>query len=511
MPDGLDSAVLECEIEKLQCVSALRKQREVQIDMVMVDRRGFLGGALALVGAGGCRSLGIVAEKPNLVFGVISDVHVTTPESTGVFVRTLKYFRDRKVDAVMISGDLTDWGLKSSLRYLADAWRSVFPDDRAPDGRRVERIFCTGNHDYEGFRYSDMAFDMQVRGYSDDEALSKQGMKKCWEDIFNEPFAAVRRRTVKGYDFISAEWSEGRPWNEAADEWFAQNGMTLDPKKPFFFFTHFPLGGTTSCSKPKAATVKALKSMPNAVAFSGHRHWTLNDERSIWQGEFTAIAVPSLSYSRMPNGYENGYDSRDGNPKASMQKIPSRARLEEAQGFLVSVFDDRMEIERRDFTYGVEAAPAWIVTPPTENNRPFAFGNRIKRSPVPQFPAGASLKTRIANSEDRNGCWAIMVMLDFPSAKAVKGRVYDYEVRVETEDGTVPAVKRFLSPAFYKLERDEPAFQSFAFNAKDLPKAGKYRFRVYPRNCFGICGRPIESKVFESAPAKDRGPKKPKV
>ena len=472
--------------------------------MVMIDRRGFLGGAMALMGVGGCRSLGIGGEKPNLVFGVISDVHVTTPESTEVFVRTLKYFRDRKVDAVMVAGDLTDWGLKSSYKYLADAWYSVFPNDRAPDGRKVEKLFCTGNHDYDGYWYGDMTLDMHVQGYSEDEALVKFGMKKCWEEAFNEPFAPVRRRTVKGYDFISAEWKEGKPWNVAADEWFAQNGKTLDPKKPFFFFTHYPLGGTTSCTKPDAPTVKALKSMPNAVAFSGHCHWTLNDERSIWQGGYTAVAVPSLSYSSIPAGYENGGDSRKGDPKTSMPKIPARPKFEEAQGYVVSVFDNRMEIERRDFTHGVEAAPAWIVTPPTADSKPFAFENSFKRTPVPQFPADATLKTYIANTEDRDGHWAIMMMLDFPSAKAHKGRVYDYEVRIEMENGSIPVVKRFLAPAFYKLERDEPAFQSFAFNAKDLPEVGRYRFRVYPRNCFGACGRPIESKVYESKPGKEK-------
>ena len=82
--------------------------------MVRICRRDFLGGAAALFGAGGCRSLGLCGQKPNLVFGAISDVHITTPESVEMFVRTLEYFRDRKVDAVMVTGDLTDWGLKSS-------------------------------------------------------------------------------------------------------------------------------------------------------------------------------------------------------------------------------------------------------------------------------------------------------------------------------------------------------------------------------------------------------------
>ena len=480
--------------------------------MIQLSRRDFLGGAAALMGMGGCRSLGIGGAEPNIVFGVISDIHITTPESTVAFRRALEYFRDRKVDAVVVAGDLSDWGLKSGLRYVADTWYSVFPNDRAPDGRKVEKLFCTGNHDYEGYWYGDMTLDMHVQGYSEDEALTKLGMKKCWEEVFHEPFAPVRRRTVKGYDFISAEWREGESWDKETNAWFAQNGGTLDPKKPFFYFTHYPIGNTTSCSRRDGRNaypeIEAFKTMPNAVAFSGHCHWTLNDERSIWQDGFTAIAVPSMSYTTIPKGYENGSDKRNGSSKLSMPIIPSRQYLKEAQGYLVSVFDDRMEIERRDFTEGVEAAPAWIVTPPAAAASRYSFAKSEKRTPVPQFPAGSEVKTYTSNFETRNFSWTIMMMLEFPSAKACKGRVFDYEVRAEMEDGSVAVVKRFLSPAFYRLERDEPACQRFAIDAKELPERGKYRLRVYPRNCFGVCGRPIESKVLESKPGREKAERK---
>ena len=475
--------------------------------MIQLGRRGFLGGAAALMGLGGCRSLGIGAPKPNLTFGVISDLHVTTPESTMAFRRALAYFRDSKADAVVVTGDLSDWGLMSGFKYVADAWYSVFPNDRAPDGRKVEKLFCTGNHDYDGYWYGDMTLDMHVQGYSENEALVKLGMKKCWEEAFNEPFAQVRRRTVKGYDFISSEWKDGADGFKEAEAWFAANGKTLDPKKPFFVFTHYPFRNTTSCSDGDAYGGDVFKTMPNAVTFTGHCHWTLNDERSIWQGEYTAIAVPSMSYTTIPGGYENGSDKRNGKSSLSMPIIPAREFLREAQGYVVSVFDDRLEVERRDFTEGVEAAPAWIVTPPVAAASRYTFANSKKRTPVPQFPEGASVKTYTSNFETRNFSWTIMMMVEFPSAKVRGGRVFDYEVRAEMENGTVAAVKRFLAPAFYRLERDEPAIQRFAVDARALPERGRYRLCVYPRNCFGVCGRPIESAVLESKPGKERAPR----
>ena len=470
-----------------------------------LSRRGFLASALAACATGGCRSLGFCGTKPNITFGVLSDLHVTTPESTAVFRRALAYLRDRGVDAVVVSGDLSDWGLMSGLKYVADAWYDVFPNDRAPDGRKVEKLFCTGNHDYDGYWYGDMTLDMHVMGYSEEEALVKLGMKKCWEEAFHEPFEQVRRRTVKGYDFISSEWKEGKEGFKDAEAWFAANGGTLDPKKPFFVFTHYPFRGTTSCSGGgDAYSGDVLKKYPNAVTFTGHCHWTLNDERSIWQGEYTAIAVPSMSYTSIPGGYENGYDKRDGKSKRSMPIIPAREWLKEAQGYVVSVFDDRMEIERRDFTEGVEAAPAWIVTPPAGDSSRYAHANSHKRAPVPQFPTGAAVRTYTSNFETRNYSWTIKMMLEFPSACARGGRVFDYEVRAEMEDGTVAVVKRFLAPAFYRLERDEPKAQRFAIDAMELPERGKYRLCVYPRNCFGDCGKPIASAVLESKPGKEK-------
>lgn len=478
--------------------------------MIEIGRRGFLGGAAALMGMSGCRSLGLGSAKPDLVFGVISDVHITTPESTAMFKRTLRYFRERDVDAVLIAGDLTDWGLKSSLKYMADAWYEIFPGDCAPDGRKVQKLFCTGNHDYDGYWYGDMTLEMHALGYSEDEALVKLGLKECWEELFHEPFANVRRHTVKGYDFIGAEWKGGPA---EADRWLAENGKSIDPDRPFFFFTHYPINNTTSCTRRGNGSgyleMKSLASFPNAVAISGHCHWTLNDERSIWQGGYTALQVPSLSYTTIPSGYENGSDSRKGDPTAAMPKLPSRPQLQRAQGYLVSVFGSRMDIERRDFDVGVEAAPVWIVTPPTAASKPYAFENSSKRTPVPQFPDGAEMALRTVNTEDRNGHWAIMMEIDFPSAKARHGRVYDYEVRaVKVDGGETLMEKYFLSEAFYKLEREEPLRQTVWVNALDLPEFGRYRLEVRPRNCFGAAGDPLISREFESKPGKTKCLKK---
>ena len=54
----------------------------------------------------------------------------------------------------------------------------------------------------------------------------------------------------------------------------------------------------------KGIATKTLSNYPNAIAFSGHSHYSLTDERSIWQGAFTSIGQSSLYID--DDGIEDG-------------------------------------------------------------------------------------------------------------------------------------------------------------------------------------------------------------
>ena len=487
-------------------------------NLCSTDRRGFLKGAAAF--ASMRASSLFAASRPALTLGVISDTHITDRESTLVLERTLRFFRDRKVDAVMICGDISDYGLLSGLKYVAETWEKVFPRNKGSEGRPVQKLFCTGNHDYEGWWYGDMTVEMHALGYDEDEALVKLGMKKCWEEVFQEEFDAIRKRTVNGFDFISAEWYgyDKEPGYDKTEEWFAAHGGELDPAKPFFFYLHQPPAGTTSGSwetELGRMVTNALSAHQNAVAFSGHTHWTLNDERSIWQGAYTAISVPSLSCTGVMGGYENGSDVRNGKTTRAMPLLPVRFKMEEPQGIVMSVFQDSMEFERWDFKKFARTAQTWRVPLPLlRENRPYAIEPRAKTWPVPQFPSDAKLKLATRNSETRGGKWEIVMVANFPNAVAVAdARAFDYEIRAVPTDGSKPMVKRFLSPAFHKLKDDEPERMTFWFNALELPQDVEYRIEVYPRNCFGVCGKPLVSAPRRGKPGgwSARGYPKKKV
>ena len=467
--------------------------------MTDISRRGFIGGAMAAFFVSGCKTGGWLVGRPSLRFGVVSDLHVTTPESCAMFDKALRYFKSRGVDAVLVSGDLTDWGIRTSLRYVKEAWDSVFA------GTDVVPLFCTGNHDYEGWWYGDMTAEMHALGYDEDEALVKLGMKKCWEEVFQEEFAPIRVRTVNGYDFISAEWDSF----DKFPEWMAANGARFKGSRSFFYFQHPPAKGTTPDGDgwaDKGAAHSALKNFPNAIMFMGHSHRPFNDERSIWQGEFTAFATPSLSYANHPPGHENGQDRKRGG--RTMPPIPDRRDLRGGQGYVVSVYEDRMVVERIDIAEDcAEGAPAWIV-PLAGGERPFELARRTAASVAPQFPDGAALHVDTRNTENREGKWTIVMNCVFPAAIPPKGaRVFDYEIRAVPKDGSQPLVKKFLSPAYSRLAKYEPKTMRFWFDAAEVPQDVDYTLEVRAYNCFGKASRPLVSKVWHSVPGLSKAKK----
>lgn len=461
-----------------------------------VSRRAFLafGGGAAAFFVAGCKTGGWLSGAPALRFGVVSDIHVTTPESCAMFAKALRYFKSRNVDAVLECGDLTDWGIRSSLEYVKATWDRVFA------GTDVVPLFCTGNHDFEGWHYGDMAVDMRAHGYCEDEVLVKLGLPAEWERIFGEKHAPIRVRSVKGYAFISSEWDSFKKF----PEWMAANGSHFRGVKPFFYFQHPPAKGTTPDGEgwaDKGAAFAALKGFPNAISFTGHSHRPFNDERSIWQGEFTAFATPSLSYANHPPGHENGKErSRGGR---TMPPIADRRDLRGGQGYVVSVYRDRMVVERIDIEEDcAEGAPAWIV-PLGGGDKPFDLARRAAASVAPRFPAGATLRVDTRNTENREGKWVIAMNCEFPAAIPPKGaRVFDYEIRAVPADGSQPLVKKFLSPAYSRMAKYEPETMRFWFDVTEVPQGVDYRLEVRAYNCFGKASAPIVSGVWHSVPSR---------
>ena len=499
-----------------------------------INRRSFLigGASFASLGAfaGNRFAPGMsipVGAKPRIRFGVLSDVHIVRVGANEdialrgnnlTFKRTLEWFKSQNVDAVVIAGDITDKGLSENLMAVADAWYSVFPDDRYPDGRRVEKVFVTGNHDWEGYKYGNAA----VKKYPDAKERAKHilqnDMNGWWRKAFHEDYTPVFSKNIKGFTFIGSHWdTTGEKAYEfsRSREWLAANGKSLDPKQPFFYIQHPHLKntcyGSWAWGQDIGTATKALSAFPNAIAFSGHSHYSLTDERSIWQGEFTSVGTSSLSYTGTPNGEgkHSGYENTtSGNWQANARKLIKRIDTTDCrQGMLWSVYDDCIVVKRHEFLSGLDIGADWVMPLTAAESRPFAFAEHAKRHRAPEFPAGAAPVVTEVNAKNRGGASKDgkekIPSVRKPSYKVVvpavkpddMARLFALEFVAATADGK-SQTKRVLPKGFnHSLKHKTARMKQVCYFRKDELGSGKASFTVTPINCFGARGKSIAASL----------------
>ena len=444
-----------------------------------MNRRQFMFGAAAMLGARQMWAGSIGAAR--LKLGVLSDVHVNTAAQVPMLEKAFAYFRDHGADGVIIAGDMADTGQIGQLDMVGAAWFRVFPDGKAPDGRKVENLFVYGNHDVS-FRGSPIGRDR----------------KAAWERAFKEPWlGGVYAKQIKGYTFIGAHWG----CENQLDAYLTANAarLGLNGKKPFFYAQHPHPGGTVqgpwAWGNDRGVATKALSRFPNAVAFSGHSHYSHTDERCVWQGAFTSIGTSSLRYIFAQYARENG----ENYGKRTLQ-MPLLDECAAHQGMLMTVCDDCLVLERLDFNACEKTGPDWIV--PLDGSRAFAFEPRRAKAVPPEFPAGAQVAVRRISGKDRAGRPTEQVEVSVPPAAAsATSRVYDYEVRAlapcarEDREEEI-AVRRVLSTSFHLPPvRETTETQRCVFALADLGGAKTVRFEVRPGECFGTRGRSIATKA----------------
>ena len=470
-----------------------------------MTRKNFLIGSMA-VAAEGARRLfavpaGTVCGTPRLRLGVISDIHVNNEASQKTFEKVLEWYRAQEVDAVLVAGDMADRGLVSQLHLVADAWFKVFPDNKTPDGRPVVQLLEYGNHDVAGW---------EEKNYPDPaeraRRLIKFDPKGCWERAFHEEYQPVFSKTVNGYTFVGAHW----PGLKGLEGWFAANGGKIDPSQPFFYFQHpHPKDtcyGAWAWGHDDGTSTKALSPYANAIAFSGHSHYTLTDERSIWQGAFTSIGTSSISYLSLEynfreNAWPNDYGHKEKRQRQMARPPTSAITSDGKQGMLLMVCDDHVRIERREFTWGESLGDDWILPIGKAAEKPYTFARRIPVRQAPEFPKGAAVKVALVPPKAEKDKPApkepTQVEVSFPSAMPCRtSRVFEYEVQavvVEDDVELVAATRRVLAQDFYYPLAKAGMAGSCIFALAELPKDVHLRFDVTPIECFGKKGAPIRS------------------
>ena len=499
-----------------------------------LTRRWFIGGAASFGAFGGARLFAAdgfrAGRRANLTFGVVSDLHVSAtidgPEKSrlnnlAAFRHALEQFRAAGVDAVVIAGDMANSGAITQLEAVASAWREVFPNDRLPDGRCVEKLFVTGNHDMGGLPHGRPYF----KGLPDDEVSKRiifTDPKAVWERVFGEPYAPIWKKEVKGYAFVGAQWlmcdcrGKDEPFNPGIPDFYAAEGKSFDPKRPFFHIQHAhpkdTCYGPWAWGRDEGLSTKALSAFPNAIALSGHSHYTLTDPRSVWQGAFTSVGTSSLRYigdmynEFPPRGFENsGTDWRlpDG-WRVDAEKLTPRKRPSGQQGMIWRVYDDSIVVERRDYQFDQALGEDWVIPLESSDPRPFAFAERARKSVAPQFASGAGLTAECVKAKNRGGKTAkgevpvaeqaaVKVAVP-PVAPDRDARVYRFEITARGGDVT-KTMTVVASGSANALEHADVKKPTECLFAAGLFPAGEVTVTATPIGWFGRRGRSLTAKV----------------
>ena len=481
-------------------------------------------------------------DDPLLRLGVVSDIHAQLADNgeslvpgfgVETFEETLKTFRDWGVDAVVIAGDLIDTGLVRELEAIAAAWFRVFPSDLAPDGRKVERLFVLGNHDVCGVRNGRHIF-------SDDETLRREAIETdlpgVWRRCFGEDYEPFFTKRVRGFDFFCANWNPGVWCNGHAEtacsgceEAFGAKMAECDPSRPFFYIQHphprDTVYGQCAWGVDDGAATRLLSRFPQAIAFSGHSHEPLTNEKSLWRGAFTSVATGGLQYTSANSvwnraetaGYENGicnwylpgvaredrvifmrrYDA--------LKTMPAETNVGDVRsGLFVTVYGDRVELARREFVSGLDLGPPWVVPVPA---KPCDFAERARSATPPEFPEGSALIASHVEAPTRGVDYMGVhippetrpsLRLDFPAA-TLGGHVAEYEIAAKGGRRNGPpqnsATRICAVGGLYPRRHPRFSQPEYAIIPLDRIPAGAETIAVTPLDSFGNRGRVLEAAL----------------
>ncbi|SHI46182.1 Carbohydrate binding domain-containing protein [Clostridium cavendishii DSM 21758] len=279
-----------------------------------------------------------IGEKEDLVFSVMSDVHISNgPSSEDTkFQNALSIINSRTsgLDASIIAGDLTNSG--SEAQY--DRFMNIYNNY---GNKSAQKLFVMGNHDYwNGL------------------------LPKDAQNLFKSKLGVELQthKVIKGYHFIQVSTEAGATEGVFQDnllKWLRgelEKAKKDNNKKPIFVTVHQHIKGTVYGSDDwgNKALYSVLKDYPQVVTFSGHSHYALNDERSIHQRDFTSVGTSSLSYMELESGKLGG-------------SIPEGAD-KVSEGMLVKVHNNRVEVDRIDFTNNEDIKKPWIIENPSDKN-----------------------------------------------------------------------------------------------------------------------------------------------
>ena len=415
-----------------------------------------------------------------LSFGALSDVHFDKnnfPDATEKLKNAVNQLTKKaslnggKLDAITIVGDFTNISGSVELKEFKSVYESVVPAG-------VKTLLVTGNHETL---------------YSSD-AKTLNDFKRIFGDKY---FGAgidtadtnldigVRDIIVNGYHFLMLEpttysATAGGPYNKEAVEWLDNMLKKLtaeNPEQYVFVCTHpmiyntcygSDLNGTPSYWSTTDLT-PVLDKYSQAVTFSGHLHFPINDNRSIMQGNFTSLGCGSVRYMAIENG---NYINSNGTVPTDAYDISS--------GLLVQVDKNgNTRITRMFFSEDDTFDSPWEISYPNAQKTHLEKYSLEARKNANTAPELGEIKLTFGDVKNYGAAATVV----FDAAKDDEF-AHHYNVTVKNKDtGATISNKNILSD-FYRHAKRSDMKKEYTLSIGTL-KSGTYSITVTAYDSWG--------------------------
>lgn len=399
---------------------------------------------------------------PVLRFIACSDSHVKTENDLttnriGAMLSQVYALTDAdpvypNLDALMMAGDLTHDGTKEEFTKY---WNAVSAAKR--DSTDLLAVVAK-SHDGWG--------------------MTRKKMRSYFSDLTGE--MPDFHKVVCGYHFIGLSVSENDAvhYSKKQLSWLREQlelAVADTPDRPVFFMHHEHNRDTVYGSSfydgwGVKYFNKILKDYPQVVDFSGHSHYPLNDPRSIWQGNYTAIGTGALYYAEFTIGAERAYKPADCEDCGTYWIVEVNA----AGDVHLCGFDVDANKLLCEYT---------LPNPADPQNRPFDQEKMKAASTAPAFAADAVLTAEETGKGNLN--------VTAPAAASTDGQpITLYRVTLKNKIG-IPLEKQWYLPRYYVANGRET---TIPFSFKSLPK-GSYTVCVVAETAYGVQSAPLETTV----------------
>lgn len=356
-------------------------------------------------------------------------------------------------------------------------------------------FFCHGNHDVY---WSGCASRQEHYNF-----FNKLGLYDG-DESDGQPQLGNRHKFVNGIEFLAIDITtyDGKvnPISDATCKWAKDILAKSDKAKPVFVLAHSTAKNTVMGSKDEQNLgvwgssqnlYDIVKDYSNVILLTGHTHYDGHDERNIYQGEFTAINVPTMAGGNAIDTYYNGIQdplyiedslgNRTYRASGVVDGIDEKTMYESSQGMYIEVdkyYNTR--VTRYDLQHGVQIKTPWVIEAPKEDNSHLLkYSEKVRRrDDMGPVLYGDAYYTQNGGK----------INLVFDAFTHETDQVYAYEVQVfdgklpsEIGDYDIPNERKVILNDWYK---NYPTSEKFNYAFKQN-HAGDVTVRVIGLDSFG--------------------------